>query len=278
LEFTHQIEETILAGNIYCSLDFSVEGFFAALIGGRIDHLGESLANGLPQPIKNVYDIYVSTLTRLGRNIPANAQAIIADLISPVYEDGGLAGFQFSDMQNVKIVSSDFPTAQIFLPAGREAITLGPVIILSADIYNALFDPAHAGMTTNQLLNLPVFDTPMLTCCNLTDNTCTGGDPACGESYYRNSIETLIHELVHVKQYRILGREGFLLTYLLSTIDYAAHHGTDAFVDGINDFEREAFVYESTITQLVDGTYCQAEKGVLDRHLARYSLQAITCM
>ena len=39
---------------------------------------------------------------------------------------------------------------------------------------------------------------------------------------FLDGVDKLIHELVHVKQYRNFGQEGFLTTYALSTIDYWA--------------------------------------------------------
>ena len=115
-----------------------------------------SSAAAYRSPSTSCPPFYIDILTTAGRNIPPNIlNIIISDLVSPVYNNG-LTGFAFSDMQNVKIASSDFPTAGNLLPGGRLAITLGPVIVLRSDFYNALTDPANAGITTNDLLNQPV--------------------------------------------------------------------------------------------------------------------------
>jgi hypothetical protein len=270
LEFIDQVEQIISAGSVYCSVDLSAEGFLEALIGGRIQNMSEILASGLPLGFDNLYTIYLQILTAKGQNIPANAQAIVADLVSPIY-DGGVTGFAFDDMTQVKVVSSDFPTASFFLPTGRPAITLGPVIVMRADVYNVLFDPANAGATTNQVLNMAV----STTCCNLGFIPCHANDPTCVQnSYYRNAIDILTHELVHVKQYRVLGQEGFLLSYALSTIAFwATNHA-----ESTNPFENEAYSYESQISELVDGNYCLAEKPVQDAALSDYGEGPVVCM
>jgi len=275
-QFIQQIEQTIKAGQIYCSADaFNAENFAEALVGGHIENLSNILANGtIPFSIDELYHLYLDILTEAGRNIPGNVQTIIADLVSPIYNNGA-TGFAFTDMQNVKIVSSDLPTASKLLPGGRLAITLGPVIVVRADLYNALTDPANAGITTNQLLNQSVVDT----CCTEGSTVlCMSGGAQCTPSPdFLDGVDKMIHELVHVKQYRNLGQEGFLATYALSTIDYWAQHKAD----NVNSaFELEAYSYEAQIASVTGGNYCLSEKPYDDAQLSHFVPPGgpITCM
>jgi hypothetical protein len=258
LQFIDQVEQIIAAGQVYCSSNaFSAENFVDALVGGQIQNEAAVVAAGLPASIDVLYHLYLEILVAAGRPIPANVQTIIADLVSPVY-DGGATGFSFADLQNVKIVSSDLPAAGKFIPSSRLAITLGPVIVVRSDLYNALTDPANAGITTNALLNQPVVD---VLC---TEGTTTG----CARSPdFLDGVDKLIHELVHRKQYDILGEEGFLQTYALSTIDYWAEHKAD----NVNSaFELEAYSYEAKIAQVTGGNYCLSEKPYDDGQLQSF--------
>ena len=228
---------------------------------------GPRLGNYQPGCPHQLYHLYIDILTTAGQNIPSNVQSIISDLVSPVYNNGA-TGFAFSDMQNVKIASSDFPTAGNLLPGGRLAITQGPVIVLRSDFYNALTDPANAGITTNDLLNQPVAN---VLC---TEGTAAGCTPSPD---FLDGVDKLIHELVHVKQYRNFGQEGFLTTYALSTIDYWAQHKAD----NVNsDQELEAYSYEAEIAGITGGNYGLSEKPYDDGQLSQFNppLGPVNCM
>ena len=274
------IEQTISADSYYCSADMSAEDFFKHLVAGRIQNLAAITASGLPlpQPIANIYSTYLEILTAAGRSIPANAQDIIAALIS-----ADNSGFSIEDMQNVKIVRSDLPTASMFLIGNTHAITLGPVIVVRAELYNIIFDPANARFTTNDLLNMPVFKMPPdpINCCNANLPTCQSGNPpSCLlNSQYRDMIDMLIHELAHVHQYSVWGQEGFLLSYLFSTLDYQARNALSSNPTGaLNEFERQACLYGAGLAALTSGNYCVAAKPFHDFTAGIYGFSPITCM
>jgi hypothetical protein len=290
LEFIDLLEETISADSFYCSADMSAEDFFKHLVAGRIQNLSAVTVSG-GAAIDKLYTTYLDILTAKGRNIPANAQDIIKALVS----QGGSNGVSFEDIENVKIVSSDLPTADFFLVGDTHAITLGPVIVVRADLYNIIFDPANTGFTTNALLNMPAFKMvppDPINCCNanLNSSSCPAGTPSsCLNSQYRDMIDMLIHELAHVHQYWVWGREGFLLSYLFSTVHYQAVNTLSTNqVDGgvpdggvpapLNEFERQACLYGAGIAQLTGGTYCSAAKPFHDFTADLYGFPDITCM
>jgi hypothetical protein len=173
----------------------------------------------------------------------------------------------------------------LFLTGNTGAITLGPVIVVRADLYNIIFDPANAGFTTNDLLNMSPFKNPPVdpvNCCNanLSTSCQPGMPPSCLlNSQYRDMIDLLIHELVHVHQYSVFGQEGFLLSYLLSTLDYAARNAvTGNPRDPLNEFERQACLYGAGLAALTGGNYCVAAKPFHDSNATLYGFTQITCM
>ena len=98
-------------------------------------------------------------LTRLSGLRPLDSgryrlNGTIRDLMAPVY-DGGQTGFTHDDLDDVRIVSSDFPTAGLYLPGERTAITLGPVIVLLPNLYEALFASSNNGVTYSDFLTDP---------------------------------------------------------------------------------------------------------------------------
>jgi hypothetical protein len=255
-----QAEQIFNAGSVYCSSDnISAADFYYALAGGQIENLADLIAGGLPASLSTLYGTYIQILTAVGRPLPDNVQTILADLVSPIY-DGGVRGFSFADMQNVKIVSSDFPTAGQWLFGNRGAITLGQVVILRSDLYEALVDPANANVTFNDLLTQKVVDV------RTTEHAHAPN--------FLDAVDTVAHELVHVKQYRNLGQDGFVLTYLLSTLDYQARHGGD----GTNAFEKQAFTFEADIATLAGRSYCKSVECSDNLHIADYSLPNIVCL
>jgi hypothetical protein len=216
-------EEIFNAGDVYCSVTLTPKEYIERLVNGRLTDLsqvGAFLATGGNSAL---FDFDVEVMSQAGRHIPDNAQEIIRQLIAPTY-DGGATGFSHDDLANVKVVSSDFPTAGIYLPGNRLAITLGPVIILKAKYYEALFKDSNSGVTYSSFLT---------------------SSAVCNR--YIASVDTMVHELVHVRQYRDLGRYNFTVQYLGSAL--ANGYG------GVG-FEHEAFEYEIAVTELQGGRYC----------------------
>jgi slime mold repeat-containing protein len=216
-------EEIYNAGDVYCSVTLTPKQYLERLINGRLTDLsqvGTFLASGGTTAL---YDFDVQVMSQAGKHIPDNARAIIRDLVAPIY-NGGATGFSHDDLDNVKVVSSDFPTAGFYLPGDRLAITLGPVIVLKAKYYDALFKDSNGGVAYSDFLTSP-------SVCNR----------------YIAAVDIMVHELVHVKQYRELGRYNFTVQYLGS-----------ALANGYGEvgFEHEAFNYQIGVSELQGGRFC----------------------
>lgn len=171
--------------------------YLERLISGRLTDLaqvGTFLATGGNSAL---FDFDVQVMTQAGRHIPDNAQDVIRELVAPIY-DGGATGFSHDDLEDIKIVSSDFPTAGFYLPGNRLAITLGPVVVLQAKYYDALFKGSNEGVGYAAFL--------------------TSGS-VCNR--YIAAVDIMLHELVHVRQYRELGRYNFRSSSEVGAGDFA---------------------------------------------------------
>ncbi len=91
---------------------------------------------------------------------------------------------------------------------------------------------------------------------------------------FLDAVDKIAHELVHVKQYRNLGQDGFLVSYLLSTIDYEVRHGGE----GTNAFEKEGYTFEADIATLAGWNYCKSVKPYDDVKISAYGLSPIVCL
>jgi Dictyostelium (slime mold) repeat len=232
-------EEIYNAGDVYCSVTLTPEQYLERLVNGRLTDLsqvGTFLATGGTSAL---FDFHVQVMTQAGRETPANAKAIIQQLVAPIY-DGGATGFSYDDLDDMKIVSSDFPTAGLYLPGTRLAITLGPVIVLQAKYYDALFQGSNSGVDYAAYLTNPA--------------TC---------NRYIAAVDILLHELVHVRQYRDLGRYNFTVQYL-----------GEALADGYGgiSFEHEAFNYQIGVTELQGGRYCSVMSAEDNSLISAFSL------
>ena len=136
-----------------------------------------------------------------------------------------------NDIRNIKIINqSNNESTKIWLTEDKGAITLGRVIILKDEYYSQLMDPANK-LTLSELL-----------IGNLTEE-------------YAFAFTTMIHELVHVKQYRVLGQDTFLLNYVLRFAINSIKLGADGY--GNDKYEREAYNYTPDLIQLHGGGLCE---------------------
>jgi hypothetical protein len=232
-------EQIFNAGDVYCSVTLTPEQYLERLVNGRLDDLaslGTFLTTG---GLSQLIEFDEQVMAQAGRQAPSHVRNLIRDLTAPVY-DGGATGFSYADMDDVKIVSSSFPTAGFYLPGDRAAITLGPVIVMKSDIYDALFAGANSGVSYAAFLT----------------STSVSRD-------YIEAVDTLIHELVHVKQYRELGKANFTVQYL-----------GQALANGYGEisFEEEAFVYEIELTELQGGRWCGVMANTDNNFISTFSL------
>lgn len=224
--FTHPVvvvaEQIYHAGDLYCAFR-SPREYLEKILNGTINTAEQWAAFIQTGGLTGLLDFDVTVMANAGSVAPSNARQLIRDLTAPIY-NGGATGFSYDDMDNVTIVSSDFPTAGLYLPGARSAITLGPVIVLNATLYDALFSSSNSGVTYSDFL---------------TNNA------VC--QTYIAAVDVLIHELVHVHQYAEIGRYNFYTQYLGS-----------ALVNEYGDigFEEEAFDYHIDLSDLQGGNYC----------------------
>jgi hypothetical protein len=209
------------AGDTYCAVR-SPKEYLEKILNGSISDLEQFGAMWTTGGLSLLFDFDIELMKRAGRKAPASTRTLIRALTDAVY-DGGATGFAYEDLDEVTIVSSDFPTAGVYLKDNANAITMGDVIIMKATFYDALFgsqsDTSYAEFLTDT------------TVCPL----------------YIGAVNTFMHELVHVKQYRELGRYNFTTQYVASAI-----------VNGYggNGFEQEAFEYTIMLDEQQGGNYC----------------------
>ncbi len=226
-------------GDVYCSVTMTAEEYFDRLLQGRLNDLAALSAMLSTGGLNLLFDFDVQVMTAAGRQAPDHVRNLIRALTDPIY-DGGATGFSYDDLDGVKIVSSDFPTAGLYLPGERAAITLGPVIVLKAKWYDALFGSGNSGVTYEDFLtDLDVCDR------------------------YTAAVDILIHELVHVHQYAELGRYNFYAQYLGSAI-----------VNEYGDigFEEEAFDYHIRLAGLQGGRYCSVMEKTHNDFITGFTL------
>lgn len=241
-------EEIIMhPGDIYCDVTMTPSKFIEALARGQIQNLNDIQALALSGGLVLLLDLDTQILAQAGRYAPGNVQDLIRALTQPVY-DGGSTGFAYADMEGVKIVSSSLPTAGMYLPGDRLAITLGPVIVLRSDLYDAVFSANNSNVSYADFLTNSSVD-----------------------SNFIKGVDTLIHEFVHVKQYRLLGQNGFYTQYLVQAIGSA--------LGGSNAFEQEAYAYEISLTELQGGRWCEVMKDQQNGQITAFNVPVppVTC-
>jgi hypothetical protein len=228
-------------GDVHCSVTLTPQQYLERLVQGRLSDLGDIEALVLTGGLAALFDFDTQVLAAAGKSTPGNVQSLIRTLVQPVY-DGGDTGFAFSDMEGVKVVSSAMPTAGLYLPGDRLAITLGPVIVIKSDMYDALFSAANANVTFSDFLTNPSID-----------------------PNYIRGVDTLIHEFVHVKQYRLLGQNQFYIQYLTEALGNALGAGPVS-------FEQEAYAFEIGLTELQGGRWCSLMKNQQNGQIAAFSV------
>jgi hypothetical protein len=125
-----------------------------------------------------------------------------------------------NEITNVKIISETNANAGLYLPDGAEGVTLYDVVVLRSDHYKDLMNAT---------------------------NSFSAADIRAGtvSEKYVDSLMTIIHEMVHVRQYAELGFHSFVTNYLLE----AAVKGY-----GSNSFEKEAWRFEALVDGDIPGT------------------------
>src|SRR5262249_37398126 len=87
-----------------------------------------------------------------------------------------------------------------------------------------------------------------------------------GTPEYASAVSVMIHELVHVKQFRVLGQDAFLLNYLAKNAPLL----TDGY--GHDAYEREAYNFTADILELHGGELCARTAGEMEQLNRKYDL------
>jgi hypothetical protein len=232
----HVVNEVVTtvygAGTTYCDVSqVSARDLLDKIGKQQITNFAQLLAGGQLDHLLDLVRVDTDSLYVASNGLPSNVNDIIRYLIAPVY-DGGFTGFAYADMSVVHIVPQRMPTASVYLQPDKAAITLGKVVIIKNELYDALVAPANAAVT--------------------------GPDMITNDLDYNfvSAVDTLIHELVHVKQYRVDGDTGFLTNYVIGTIA-SGGYGNDA-------YEREAYTYTASLADLWGGKWCVARESYHD--------------
>jgi hypothetical protein len=235
-----EIVRTVLgeAGTEWCEVRSPLE-YLTKILNGSISNLEEWELFVASGGLTGLIEWDIAVLTQAGKQAPDPVRNLVRQLTANIY-DGGDTGFSYDDLDDVKIVSSEFPTAAFWLPPPRVAITLGPVVVLQKKYYDALFSSANAGVSYSRFLT----------------------DPEVCQTFVA-AVSVLVHELVHVKQARELGRVNFYTQYLGSALvnDY-----------GDMRFEEEAFVYEIELAALQGGQLCSVMAHVHEDFVTGFTL------
>lgn len=87
-----------------------------------------------------------------------------------------------------------------------------------------------------------------------------------GSNSYGLALSTLVHELVHVKQYRVLGTDTFLLNYSIKNAPFVSSGY------GRGPYEREAYNFSADIFEVHGGHLCQSAAAKHKRQNERFEL------
>jgi len=171
-------------------------------------------ADDFLEPIRLTAQTQIAVLTETGSELPPFVQTIVNELMAsapvswPRFEPGHVA--------RLRLVSERAPGAGLYLTNARVgAITLDRLIIMRDAYFDSLY--SEPPRTTADLL------------CGLTS------------SMFRFSIGLLMHELVHVRQWEVLGQESFLSNYLIEVL--LKGYGSDS-------FEAEGFSLQASVNAL----------------------------
>jgi hypothetical protein len=240
-------EELLRAGEVHCSLrDISPEAFLEKWVRGLIANTADLILGGLPHAILSGIKHHFELLAARGSSLPPAVQQIL-NAIADRGPEVGLESFTSRDVHDIRIISSTEPDASLYLLEGVAAITLGPVIVVQDEHFQAL---VHA---TNNAVTL--------------ENMLAGTLPTA----LVRAIDLMVHELIHVRQFRELGAETFIKNYYLEAA-VSGGYGSDS-------FEREAFTFAATMADLHEGHYCSATRAAHNSDINAFQLEIplLTC-
>lgn len=204
-EATREIEALVFnAGDLYCDFrEISPEEMITKIGNGAFSDLVTLTTGGTSSILYQTANRHLDMMSCAGVQLKSQVKQRIncatanSDLPPERY-------FSAVDLNRVTIVSELHPTAQLYLQDGYAAITLNDLVIMRHGEFQTLKNWHKSGSDS------------------LTEEEV-------------DALVLMIHELVHVRQYRNRGKEAFLNTYL-----------AEALVSGYPDIsmEREAESFE----------------------------------
>ena len=206
---------------------------------GTLDSLVDASVGALIQAAAQ----YQIALRAGARSLPPHVVALVEEIRrSPVME--GLPTFLSTHITDARFVTQTAAGDALYSDSIR-ATTLDDLVVMRDDLYDALF-------------NEPPRTLAQLRC-------------GQGSRAFRNALEVLLHELVHVRQFDEMGRDAFLATYILQILA-EGYEGSD--------LEDEAFevsfgVREPLVDQRAVLAFVHANQPATASYLpARFSMNA----
>jgi hypothetical protein len=201
------------AGDLYCGTqDITPENLVTDIENNRIPDLTSLSTGGTNSVLYAAAGAYIDTLECQASALGGFKSVATVLMMQPDFPQK----FTQVDIDNVRILPQR-QSGVLNLPKdGYDAITLGTLVFLRDELYDAIM---NAEWSWPDVVLDPI---------NSVNDT---------------AMYTMIHELVHVRQYRELGRETFLNQYL-----------PDALLNGYAnaDFEQEAYSVSGQ-----DGSWCE---------------------
>lgn len=223
----------LAAGDNYCDPD--PKDFMELWLRREIANLADLLLGGLPSHLVDILEKSINAMKGRADHLPLHTQKLIKEMIVSVY-DSGRTGFSYSDLANVKILSDSDPEADRWLR--ENAMTLGTLVLIKDEYYRQIMDE---------------------------HNDFSFGDVQGrrGSWKYLEALEIVVHELVHVKQYRELGLDEFLSNYVGEVMVYDY---------GNASFEQEAYDFSAELSVFLAGEYCRATKEDHENAIEKWNL------
>lgn len=215
-------------GDVHCFKDISGEKLWQRWkekqIAFIIPMIVPPIPPGLTEALLPFVKADISIIAQLGNHLPEHLQELLKEIIVPIYDHGN-TGFGYEDIHNIKIINESYNfNTKLWVTKG--AITLGPVVILKDNIYEQLMDSAN----NYSLTELRIGN---------------------GTQGFTEALAVIVHELVHVKQYKVLGQDTFIINYVLNNIPRL----TKGY--GHGPYEKEAYNFEADILELHGGHLCE---------------------
>lgn len=234
------------ANEVHC-FQTTPEDLWQLWLDGLVSLGGDALSGGLLDATMQLAEADIEHLSLAGTSLPLHVRNILKEMVASIY-DNGVTGFEYRSLDDVKVLRESYnPSTDAWLNGGHPAITLGHLIVLEDALVNELLNTDRNVMTLDDLRR--------------------GG----GSTEFMQALNTLLHEMVHVKQYERLGMRTFLKDYV---IDVALSGGY-----GFDKFEQEAIGYEARVFGVLGSRFCESIKGHVNSSIVTYNVPAIllTC-